>query len=85
MATKATPEGWHSLTPRLVVHDAARLVEFLRSAFGAIGEFRTDRPSVLRIGDSLVMVSSVGPREAMTGFLYLCVEDTDANRNSPTR
>jgi PhnB protein len=76
--TKPIPEGWHSLTPRLVVHDAAMQVEFLKQAFGATGDFRTDRPSVIRIGDSLVMVSSVGARDAMSAFLYLYVEDIDS-------
>ncbi len=71
--TKPIPEGWHSVTPRLVVHDSAKLVEFLKQAFGATGDFRTDIPSVIRIGDSLVMISSVGPRDAMPAFLYnLC-------------
>ena len=72
------PEGWHRVTPRLVVHDPAALVEFLKQAFGATGDFRTDRPSVIRIGDSLVMVSGVGPRDAMPAFLYLYVDDIDA-------
>ena len=76
--TKSIPDGWHSVTPRLVVHDTARLVEFLKQAFGATGDFRTDIPSVIKIGDSNVMVSSVGPREAMPAFLYLYVEDIDA-------
>ena len=75
--TNSIPEGWHSVTPRLVVHDTARLVEFLKQAFGATGDFRTDIPSQIRIGDSLVMVSSVGPRDAMTAFLYLYVDDID--------
>ena len=75
--TKPIPEGWHSITPRLVVRDAAMQVEFLRQAIGATGEFRTDMPSVMRIGDSLVMVSSVGPRDAMPAFLYLYVDDID--------
>jgi PhnB protein len=75
--TKPTPEGWHSVTPRLLVQDAAMLVEFLKQAFGATGDFRTDMPSVIRIGDSLVMVSSVGPRDAMPAFLYLYVDDID--------
>ena len=48
--TKSIPEGWHSVTPRLVVHDPAKLVEFLKQAFDAIGDFRTDIPSVIRIG-----------------------------------
>jgi uncharacterized glyoxalase superfamily protein PhnB len=66
------------VTPRLVVHDTARLVEFLRRAFRATGDFRTDIPSQIRIGDSLVMVSGVGPRDPMPAFLYLYVDDVDA-------
>ena len=72
------PEGWHSVTPRLVVQDTARLVEFLKHAFGATGDFRTDTPSTIRIGDSLVMVSGTDAREPMPGFLYLYVDDIDA-------
>jgi len=75
--TKSVPEGWHNVTPRLVVQDAAMQVEFLRRAFCATGEFRDDMPSVIRIGDSLVMVSNVGTREAMPAFLYLYVDDAD--------
>ena len=74
---KWIPEGWHSVTPRLVVHDVAKLVAFLKQAFGATGDFRTDRPSQIRIGDSLVMVSGVGPRDPMPASLYLYVEDAD--------
>ena len=76
--TKKVPEGWHSVTPRLVVNDAALQVKFLKQAFEGSGEFRTDRPSVVIIGDSPVMVSSVGPRAAMPSFLYLYVEDVNA-------
>jgi PhnB protein len=75
--TKPIPEGWHSVTPRLVVHDAAMLVEFLKQTFGATGDFLTEMPSVIKIGDSLVMVSSVGPRDAMPAFLYVYVDDVD--------
>jgi PhnB protein len=76
--TKSIPKGWHSVTPRLVVHDAAGLVQFLKKVFGATGEFRADRPSVISIGDSNVMVSSVGPRDAMPASLYVYVDDADA-------
>jgi PhnB protein len=62
---KWIPEGWHSVTPRLVVHDAAKLVKFFKKAFGATGDDRANSPSQIRIGDSLVMVSSAGPRDAM--------------------
>ncbi len=74
----STPEGWHSVTPRLVVHDPAKLVDFLKRAFGATGKFAADSPAVMRIGDSNVMVSGAGPREPMPAFLYLYVDDTDA-------
>jgi uncharacterized glyoxalase superfamily protein PhnB len=76
--TTALPEGWHSVTPRLVARDAPKLVQFLKQAFAASGDLRTDVPSVLRIGDSNIMVSSVGPREATRGFLYVYVDDADA-------
>jgi uncharacterized glyoxalase superfamily protein PhnB len=80
MSAKASwiPAGWHSITPRLVVDDVPKLVRFLRKAFGAVGDLQADRPSQMQIGDSLVMVSGVGPREAITAFLYLYVEDADA-------
>src|SRR5438046_4361056 len=76
--SKPIPEGWHSVTPRLVVHHPAKLVWFLKRPYVAIGDFRTDIPSVIRIGASRVMVSSVGPRDAMPAFLYLYVDDIDA-------
>ena len=72
------PEGWHTVTPRIVVHDAEKLVEFLRQVFRATGDYRSDRPSVIRIGDSLVMISDAGIRSPMTAFLYVYVNDTDA-------
>jgi len=75
---RSIPEGWHSVTPRLVVRDPAKLVQFLKDAFGASGEYAADAPSQMRLGDSIVMVSGVGPRAAMQGFLYLYVDDTDA-------
>jgi PhnB protein len=75
---KWVPRGFHSVTPRLIAQDVPRFVEFLRQAFGAAGELRTDRPCQMRIGDSLVMVSGAGPRDLMPAFLYLYVDDADA-------
>jgi hypothetical protein len=51
--TSWIPHGWHSVTPRLVVHDASKQVEFLRQAFAATGAVRDDAPAVMKIGDSL--------------------------------
>ena len=75
--SRSTPEGWHTLTPRIVVHDAKKLVEFLRQVFGTTGDYRPDLPSVIKIGDSIVMVSDAGIRNPMPAFLYVYVEDTD--------
>ncbi|MGE0601970.1 MAG: VOC family protein [Dehalococcoidia bacterium] len=72
------PNGWHSITPRLVVDDVGEQVAFLREAFGATGTYVEGRPAELKIGDSMVMVSGVGVREAMPASLYLYVEDADA-------
>ncbi len=70
------PEGCHTVTPRIVVHDAKRLVEFLKQVFGATGEYRQDRPAEVRIGDSVIMISDAGTRNPMTAFLYVYVDDT---------
>jgi len=72
------PAGWHSLTPRIVTHDVPGLVDFLRKAFGAEGQLDPNRPAILRIGDSPVMVSGEGPRTAIPAFLYVYVDDADA-------
>ena len=74
---KTIPEGWHSVTPRLIVRDVAREVTFLKEAFNATGDLIADRPCQLRIGDSIVMVSGVEVRELMPSFLYLYVDDAD--------
>ena len=75
--SRFTPKGWYTVTPRIVVHDAEQLVGFLRRVFGATGDYRPDLPSVIKIGDSLVMVSNAGIRDPMPAFLYVYVADTD--------
>jgi PhnB protein len=72
------PVGWHTVTPRIVVHGAEQLIEFLKDVFNATGEYRRAIPSELRIGDSIVMISDAGIRDPMTAFLYVYVDDTDA-------
>jgi PhnB protein len=75
--TTRVPAGWHSVTPRIVVEDAAALVAFLKRVFEATGEYSTGAPSQIRIGDSLLMVSAAGARETFPAFLYVYVEDAD--------
>jgi PhnB protein len=71
-----TPE-FHSVTPRMVVSDAAAAVEFLRTVFDAVGQMQAGRPTEVRIGDSLVMVTSAVERELFPAFLYVYVDDAD--------
>jgi PhnB protein len=80
MATKPIPEGWHTVTPRLFVRDADKLVDFLKTAFGAKERPRADKrsPAEIVIGDSILIVGNVGARPAMPAFLYLYLPDADA-------
>jgi PhnB protein len=74
----AAPGPKRSITPRIVVHDVAGCAAFLKSTFGAEGEVFADRPTELVIGDSSLMISSLGEREHFPAFLYIYVDDTDA-------
>ena len=61
----------------MVVSDAAGAVEFLRTVFDAVGEVQAERPTEVRIGDSVVMVTSDTERELFPAFLYVYVGDAD--------
>jgi uncharacterized glyoxalase superfamily protein PhnB len=72
------PEGWHTVTPRIITPEAEELVDFIKEAFRGQGEFHANRPAEIRIGDSLLMISTGdGLREPMSAFLYVYVEDVD--------
>ncbi|HEY3028332.1 MAG TPA: VOC family protein [Pyrinomonadaceae bacterium] len=75
--SNVAPKGWHTVTPRIVVDDAGGLVEFLQKVFKATGDYQSDRPSVVTIGDSMIMISDAGIREAMNAFLYVYVSDVE--------
>ena len=76
--TDGTREGYRSVTPRIVVDDVNAQVRFLRQTFGATGAVDPDRPAEIRIGDSLLMISSSNERQAFPAFLYIYVDDADA-------
>jgi uncharacterized glyoxalase superfamily protein PhnB len=59
------------------VSDVAAQASFLREVFGATGDVEPDRPAELRIGDSVVMISSIGERERFPAFLYVYVDDAE--------
>jgi uncharacterized glyoxalase superfamily protein PhnB len=61
------PQGYHTVTPSLVVEDAAKALEFYRKALGAEETVRMPGPdgkimhAEFRIGDSLLMLSDEMP------------------------
>jgi len=84
MAAKPIPEGYHSITPYLVVDGASRLIDFLKQAFGAEETFRMPMPdgkighAEVKIGDSVVMMGDAGAQmPPMPAMLYLYVNDAD--------
>ena len=72
-----TPDGWHTVTTRIVVQKVPQFVEFLKRVFGATGDYRPDLPTVINIGDSMIMISEAGVRKPMPAFLYVYVADAD--------
>jgi PhnB protein len=93
MAVKPIPDGYHSITPYLIVSDATRAIEFYKRAFGATESFRLGAPggkvghAELRFGDSTVMLADEFPEVEARGpqtiggspvHLLLYVEDVDA-------
>jgi uncharacterized glyoxalase superfamily protein PhnB len=85
MAVKAIPEGYHTVTPYLVVQGAPKLIDFLKQAFDAQERERMARPdgtighAEVKIGDSIVMMSEASEQwKPMPTGIYLYVNDTDA-------
>lgn len=65
---KPIPDGFHTITPHLVVRDAARAVEFYKQAFGAeardvsyMPDGKTVMHASLKIGDSMLMLNDEFP------------------------
>jgi PhnB protein len=95
MATKANPipQGYHTVTPNIVVNEAAKALEFYQKAFGAEETVRMPGPdgsimhAEFRIGDSTIMLADEMPDmgakspKAYGGTpvrFYVYVENVDA-------
>jgi PhnB protein len=85
MATNPIPEGYHTVTPYLIVDDADAVIAFLREAFGAEELMRMNMPdgsvmhAELQIGDSKLMLGGASERwPAHSAVLHLYMEDVDA-------
>lgn len=90
-AKKAVPDGHHTVTPALVLDDAAAAIDWYKRALGAEEVARAVGPdgkimhAEVRIGDSLIMMHDAmggakGPRAfgGSPASLWLYVEDCDA-------
>lgn len=93
---KAIPEGYHTITPHLIVDDAHEAIEFYKKAFGAKELYRLAGPddsighAELQIGDSRIMLADesqmIGTESPNTlggcpVSLILYVENVDAAFN----
>ncbi len=87
------PEGYHTITPYLIINGAADAIEFYKKAFGATELFRMGGPggkvmhAEMKIGDSPLMLADEFPEmgyrspKSLGGTpvsLMLYVEDVDA-------
>ncbi len=90
------PQGYHTVSPYLVVNDAAKAIEFYKRAFDAKEKFRMEGPpgkighAELQIGDSIVMVADEMPQMdakapqslgGTTASIFLYVKDVDTAFN----
>ena len=94
---KKIPDGYHSITPILIVKDGLKAIEYYKKVFGAIDKgtmMMPDNKSVahaeLMIGDSKIMLSDEFPEMKSLSpttiggtpvSLYLYVEDVDKTFN----
>ncbi len=67
MAVKQIPEGYHSVTPYLIIQGATAAIEYYKQAFGAIELMRMPAPggkighAEIKIGDSPIMLADEFP------------------------
>jgi PhnB protein len=84
MAVKPIPDGYHSVTPYLVVQGATQLIDFLKQAFDAEETERVAAPdggvmhAEVRIGGSVIMMAdATNEFKPMTSMIHLYVNDAD--------
>jgi PhnB protein len=82
---RTVPEGFHTVTPFLVVENAAGLIEFIEKAFGGKQTFnmKMDDGKIMHatvtVGDSTIMICDrMDESHAHNAMLYLYVDDVDA-------
>jgi uncharacterized glyoxalase superfamily protein PhnB len=85
MTVKPVPEGYHTITPYLVMPGLGKLIEFLKQAFDAeviecmSGPDGSIAHAEARIGDSMVMMGEPrDERKPTPAAFYVYVPDCDA-------
>jgi PhnB protein len=85
MAVKPIPEGYHTVTPYLIVENAAGLIDFATQVLGAQEMMRMPAAdgrighAEIKIGDSVVMLSDPMPEsEPQRATLLVYVDDCDS-------
>ena len=85
MSVKPIPDGYHTITPYLVVEDADKLVEFIEKTFDGQLLFKMETEAgrishaEMKIGDSMLMLAEASDEwSAMQTMLHLYVADADA-------
>ena len=84
MAVDPIPEGYHTVTPYLVVNGAETVIEFLENALDAEETVRMPGPNgtighaEVRVGDSVVMMADPDGEDIMPTMLHVYVADVDA-------
>ncbi|MBI5849666.1 MAG: VOC family protein [Planctomycetes bacterium] len=85
MTARPVPQGFHTVTPYLLVTSARRMLDFAKRAFDAAelechaAPDGTVMHALARIGNSMVMIGTARDRwPAMPAMLYLYVPDCDA-------
>ncbi len=85
MAVNPIPDGYHTVTPYLLVAGVPKLIEFMKKAFGGeetecmAMEDGTVMHAQVKIGDSIIMMGDPrGQCEPTPASLYLYAPDTDA-------
>ncbi len=86
MAVKPIPDGYHSVTPYIMVEGAQGVLEFAKQVFGAEELYNMTTPdgklghAEIRIGDSIVMMADASTSDqgvSMPTLLHVYVEDVD--------
>ena len=84
-SVKPIPEGFHTLTPYLIVPAAAQFIDFLKQAYGAEEIFRVNKPdgsimhAEIRMNDSMIELADANDQfPAAPATLHLYVPDADA-------